>query len=101
MSDAAFCKEKLSQNLSARSSKPYIDNNLQMQTPGWEESHDSHSNHPIYTHYVGTKPSITSLMIINESEFYRAMIEADNSFKAWQVVKKKIQNAVAQGRSSS
>ena len=79
-------QEKLYQYKIERQFKPFVDQNLQFQHPGWNlsnynsQANDSHS--PIYVHYVGS-PSSYLPIEVNEAEIYQAIREAEGSYKAW------------------
>lgn len=90
------CKEKLSQNLLPRQSKPFIDQNLQLQIPESDlpNSQMNRSHSPIYTHYMGDSPSNAYLAPqVNASELYKAMQDAEQSYGAWGKMKEQLINA--------
>jgi len=88
------CKEKLSQNLLSRQAKPFIDQNLQLQIPGGDSPKGERSHSPIYSHYMGDNPSISYLdSQVNENELYKAIKDAEDSYKAWQIMKEKLEAA--------
>ncbi len=76
-------------------SKPYIDQNLQINLPDWDsyQKHFDSSHSPIYSHYVGSTPSSYLSSYINENELNHAMNEAARSYAAWKKMQQKIQAA--------
>lgn len=94
MDSSECCKEKLSQNLLPRQSKPFIDKNLQLQIPERDKGHANRSLSPIYSHYIGDSPSLSNIAPqVNEGELYKAMKDAEQSYQAWQEMKEQISKA--------
>lgn len=92
MHDTAGCKEKLSQSLLPRRSKPFIDHNLQFQMPDETQMGRAHS--PIYAHYMGEIPPISSFDTqVNLTELYQAMKDAKHSYEAWHNMKEQLSQA--------
>jgi hypothetical protein len=103
------CREKFAPYKIEGQAKPFVDKNLQLQLPGW----DPHNNQlgegistfsPIYSHYAGSclpAQAASSLSLqINEGEFYRAMAEAELSYKAWKKMQRRIKKAAQSYRSA-
>lgn len=85
-------RDKLSQCKIGGPSKPFIDQNLQLQFPGeLNASHADSSNSPIYSHYIGSSPSYSIYPQINELEINQAIKNAENSYSVWKKMQKKIQ----------
>lgn len=89
-----YCRDKSFQYKIEGRSKPFIDQNLQLQLPGYENPEDAalHS-HMIYSHYAGSFPSYFSSEI-NEAELYQAIGDAKHSFEAWQQMQQKLLEAM-------
>lgn len=89
------CQDKQSQYKIGGPSKPFIDQNLQIQLPDWDsqqkQQHPSHS--PIYSHYAGSSPSPYLSSQINEVELHNAMAEAEHSYKAWKQMQERLREA--------
>lgn len=98
MAYSEYCREKLAHCKFERSSKPFIDKDLQLQLPGYDFSvpnTDAAPSNPIYTHFSGSE--ITESMItypINETELYHVMAEAENSYEAWKKMQQRLKEAV-------
>lgn len=95
MVDFKCCQDKLSQYKIGGPSKPFIDQNLQIQLPDWDsyQSQISSFHSPIYSHYVGSSPSSPLSSQINEAELYHIMIEAEHSYEAWKQMQQKLREA--------
>jgi hypothetical protein len=95
MVESNCCQDKLSQCKIGGPSKPFIDQNLQIQLPNWDSQQQqlqpSHS--PIYSHYVGSSPSSYFSSQINEVELRNAMTEAERSYQAWKKMQQKLREA--------
>ncbi len=79
-------EEKLTSCILSRQMKPFIDHNLQFQLPSVETLiHPNNRSHcPIYSHYMGSNPSISSLITqINEEDLHQAMNNAEQAYAAW------------------
>ena len=86
MNNSDNSEEKLAPCIVTRQMKPFIDHNLQLQLPSVETLvHPNNRSHsPIYSHYMGSHPSISSLMPqVNEEEFHQAMNNAEQAYAAW------------------
>lgn len=94
MSDKECCRDKLSQFKIGGPSKPYVDENLQLHLPECDSSSTHPSRSPIYSHYVGSSPSYSIPMQINEAEFRHAMDEANASYTAWKKLQQRIHEAI-------
>jgi hypothetical protein len=88
--------DKLSQYKIGGPSKPFIDQNLQLQLPEWDppQSQTNQCHSPIYSHYVGSSPSFPFSLQINEAELYHAITEAERSYESWKQMQQKLQEAV-------
>lgn len=97
MAYSESCREKLTQTKIQGQSKPFVDQDLQLQLPGSElASHivESSAHSPIYSHYASscsTDPFLTAS--INEAELYHVMAEAESSFEAWKKMEQRIKQA--------
>lgn len=92
-----MANKKASQNLIARQTKPFIDNNLQFQYPKNETSSYQGKNiyNPIYSHYIGSNRSNPCMDLqVNETEFYRAMEEAKQTYQTWKTLQKQIKESI-------
>ena len=89
MIDSECCRDKLSQCKIGGPSRPFIDQNLQLQLPEWDTSSQS-SHSPIYSHYVGSSPASPLASPINEAELYQAMAEAEKSYESWKHMQQKL-----------
>lgn len=91
-------REKLSQYKIERQSKPFIDQNLQLQLPGWDSHYHhvmEHSHSPIYAHYIDSTPAVSYFPLeVNETELYQAMQEAEGSYKFWLSMQKQLKEIV-------
>lgn len=81
-------RDKLSQCKVGGPSKPFIDQNLQLQLPHWDSR--SFSPGPIYSHYVGSSPSRHPHLPINEDELYQIMTNTERSYKGWKQMQQKL-----------
>lgn len=92
MVEPKYCQDKLSQYKIGGPSKPFIDQNLQIQLPGWDAQQQqiSPSHSPIYSHYIGSSPSSYLSSQINEVELNNAMKEAERSYQAWKQMQQKL-----------
>lgn len=96
-----YCRGKLFQNKIGGPSKPFIDQNLQLQLPEWDFSSGHHcSLSPIYAHYAGSSPSPSVSLQVNEAEIYHAIHEAECSYDSWKQMKQKV-NALYSSNSAS
>lgn len=70
-----------------RQSKPFVNNNLQLQLPGCDIQTplgDTSFSRPIYSHYASSCPSPSYLPSqINEKELHQIMAEAESSYEEW------------------
>ena len=89
------CRDKLSHYRIAGQSKPFVDQNLQLQLPGWDSPphQTSYSYSPIYSHYIGSIPTSSLELQVNETELYQAMTEAERSYKAWKQMHQQLREA--------
>lgn len=88
-------KEKLSQHLQLRESKPFVDANLQFHVPAVDFATHSPSYRPIYTHYMHGAPSDTPYASeVNEAELFKAISDAELSYQSWQEMKEKLQQLI-------
>lgn len=81
---------KLSQNKIKRQSKPFIDEDLQIQIPGSDQTsqdEENHSQNPIYSHYSTCYPAISLLSQISEEEIHQAIKHCQESHDAWRKMK--------------
>jgi hypothetical protein len=85
-------RDKLSQYKIGGPSRPFIDENLQLQLPEWDPHQGSHppSQSPIYSHYVGSSPSSYLPSQINEAELHHVIAEAEQSYEAWKKMQQKL-----------
>lgn len=94
MVDSKQCQDKLSQCKIGGPSKPFIDDNLQLQLPNWESQQaQTPSPSPIYSHYMGPSPTSYLSSQIPEAELYQMMAEAEQSYEAWKQMQQKIKEA--------
>ncbi|MDP1879480.1 MAG: hypothetical protein Q8K60_00905 [Parachlamydiaceae bacterium] len=86
-------RDKITKNHINRKIKPFVDSDLQLQFPEFSTGHNQDfSYHPIYSHFVSNQVNECSLFSqINESEIIRSMKEAEESFKAWNKMKEKLE----------
>lgn len=95
--NSEYCRDKLSQYKIGGPSRPFIDQNLQFQLPNWDSYSGhihSHFHSPIYSHYVGSSPSSSLSLPINEEELYHVMKEAEYSYEAWKKMQVKLQETI-------
>lgn len=83
-------REKLFQYKIKGQSKPFVDENLQIQIPGVESQKNTASPSPIYSHYSSHQLGSSSLPV-NEADFYQAMEEARQSHEAWKKMGQKLE----------
>ena len=91
------CSENKISSFSYNKGKPFIDQNLQFQLPSRETSPRSTDRplNPIYSHYMGSHPSIAYLIPqINEEELYQAMNQAEYAYQAWKRMRGKIHEKI-------
>lgn len=90
-------RDKLAQYKIEGQSKPFIDQNLQLQMPGCDVSEEEvdHLQSPIYSHYVGSYPLSSAYFSsqVNEAELYHAMAEAERSYEAWKQMQHQLKEA--------
>ena len=94
--DTKCCQDKLSQCKIGGPSKPFIDQNLQIQLPDWDkaERKTESSHSPIYIHYIGSPPSSYFSSPVNESELHHAIADAERAHAAWKKIQNKLNEAV-------
>jgi hypothetical protein len=87
-------QDKLSVLNIERQSRPFVDENLQIQLPGLKDpsiASDPSPSSPIYVHYAKYNCSPLPLPpSINEKEINQSMVEAEKAYQAWQQFKHKI-----------
>ncbi len=92
-----FCREKLFQYKINGQSRPFVDQNLQLQIPGIDshaEVGKSQSHSPIYAYYSQKLPKIPHLPILSkEAELDRVMTDAEQSYLAWKKMRKQLLKA--------
>lgn len=87
---------KLVQKKVGRSTKAFVDHNLQIQMPtSFLDTEKDHSLYrPIYSHFSGSTPSGKTLARYYEAELFRAMEEAERSYIAWKQLKERVENKI-------
>jgi hypothetical protein len=95
MAYSESCRDKLSQYSMGCPSKPFIDENLQLQLPERAPQQDQTSrfHSPIYSHYMGSVSSSYLSLPVNETELYHIMREAEQSYAAWKQMQGKLKDA--------
>lgn len=83
-------RDKLSQCKVGGPTKPFIDQNLQLQLPEWDSPQSHSSQSPIYSHYAGSSPVPHISSEINETELYHVMEEAEKSYESWKKLQQKL-----------
>jgi hypothetical protein len=91
MVDSEITREKLFQCKIKGQSKPFVDQNLQIQIPGVEAPLNITSPSPIYSHYSSYKTGNDSSLSVNEAELYQAMEQAKQSYEAWKKMGQKLE----------
>ncbi len=74
-------------------SKPFIDNNLQIQIPGLDASYETsiaESHKSVYAHFCQEPAVITQEMANIESDLKTAIEEAQQTFEAWKKLQKQL-----------
>ncbi len=95
-------RDKLFQYKIGGPSKPFIDQNLQLQIPEQNILPANHCSHsPIYVHYVGSSPSASISLQVNETEIYQAIQDAEQSYHSWKKMQKKVNELYASFVTSS
>lgn len=86
-------RDKLSHYKIEGQTKPFIDQNLQLQLPGWDPTHcqTQLTCSPIYSHFIGSHPSSFATQV-NEEDLLRAMEEAECSYEAWKNMQQQLKN---------
>jgi hypothetical protein len=97
VSDYECFGDKLSKSKMEGQFKP-IDKNLQLQLPGYNPDSEKgdHFQCPIYSHYMGSSypPSSYPSSLVNETELFQAMAEAESSYKAWKQMQQRLKEIV-------
>lgn len=93
MKDPKKNRDKVVKNQIKRKNKPFSDTDFQFQSADLlsGDNQENFSCHPVYAHFASNQVKDFLFSQINEAEIVRSMKEAEESFKAWNKMKKQLE----------